>query len=137
MRQCGSFVVCCGAVLFTKVTCFLDDGLVMWKPLPNSSLASWSCTAWRAPQNGHKAATVNQTALVARADSVEQLLVKDMAPTDLPILRAQVDTGHLPMALLGSVDHLSLFIYASTLCRTMGWTSSTTQKGCISQDAGR
>lgn len=75
MRQCGSFVVCCGTVPFAKVTCFLDDGLVMWKPLQNSSLASWSCIVWRAPQNGHKAATVNLMSLVARADSVEWLLV--------------------------------------------------------------
>lgn len=68
-------MVCCGTAPFAKVTCFLDDCLVTWKPLPNSSLASWSCTAWRAPQNGHKAATVNLMALVARADSVEWLLV--------------------------------------------------------------
>lgn len=63
--------------LYKKLLTLLRAGhdQVMWKPLPNSSLASWSCTAWRAPQNGHKAVTVKLMALVTRADSVEWLLV--------------------------------------------------------------
>lgn len=70
-------------------------------------------------------------ALVTKADSVERLLVNatrsDMSPTDLPVMRMQAD--------LVWTTCLSL-VYASTLCRTMGWTSSTTQKGCIYQDVG-
>lgn len=61
-----------------------------------------------------------------------------MSPTDLPIVSMQADLGHLPMAPWAILVWTTclLLVYASTLCRTMGWMSSTTQKGCLYHDAG-
>lgn len=67
--------------------------------------------------------------------------ISDMSPTDLPIMRVQADPGHLPMAPWAVLVWTTclLLVYASMLCRTMGWTSSTTQiqeVGAIQRRAG-
>nr|XP_045014119.1 uncharacterized protein LOC101597484 isoform X2 [Jaculus jaculus] len=63
--------------LYRKLLTLLRAGhdQVMWKPLPGLSLASWTCTTWRAPLRSLRAVTARLMALEVRADGLEWPLV--------------------------------------------------------------